>query len=69
VAEERRTFAGLLIGEDELDDVAKMSLKEYLAKRDTRNFSVANGLEDVNMGDSSKKRKYGEISKEEDGDE
>jgi hypothetical protein len=34
VAEERRTFAGLIIGEEELDDVANMSLKEYLAKRD-----------------------------------
>jgi hypothetical protein len=30
ISEERRAFAGLIIGEDELEDVANMSLKEYL---------------------------------------
>lgn len=68
IAEERRTFAGLIIGEDELDEVGNMSLKEYLAKRDQRNFRLANGQEEVVL-DQSKKRKHGEISKEEDEDE
>ena len=66
ISEERRAFAGLIIGEDELEDVANMSLKEYLIQRDQRNYRVANGLEEVNI-EVNKKRKYGEISKE--GDE
>jgi hypothetical protein len=47
IAEERRTIAGLLIGEEELEEISKMSLKEYLMKRDERNFKAANGLEDL----------------------
>jgi len=37
-----------------------MSLKEYLVKRDMRNYRVAHGLEDELMPDS-KKRKFEEI--------
>jgi hypothetical protein len=34
IAEDRRSFAGLVIDEAEIDEVAKMSLKEYLIKKD-----------------------------------
>ena len=30
IAEEKRSFAGLVIAEEELEEVSKMSLKEYL---------------------------------------
>ena len=43
-----------------------MSLKEYLIKKDQKNFRLANGLEENNDLAESKKRKYGEISKEDD---
>ena len=65
IAEDRRSFAGLIIDEAEIDEVAKMSLKEYLMKKDQKNFRLANGLEENNDLAESKKRKYGEISKEE----
>ena len=44
-----------------------MSLKEYLAYRDQRNYRIANGLED--LSDPTKKRKFNEISNEEELDD
>ena len=68
ISEERRTMAGLVICEEELDEISKMSLKEYLSSRDDRNFRLANGLEDL-VGDPTKKRKFNEMSKEEEDEE
>ena len=34
IAEEKRSFAGLVIAEEELEEVSKMSLKEYLMQKD-----------------------------------
>lgn len=59
VSEERRCFAGIRVGEGE--EVAAMSLKEYLVKRDARNFRIANGMEEEK---NEKKRKYGEVGQE-----
>jgi hypothetical protein len=42
-----------------------MSLKEYLVKRDMRNYRLAHGLEEDILPDSSKKRKYEEIDVDE----
>lgn len=61
-------MAGLVICEEELDEISKMSLKEYLSSRDDRNFRLANGLEDL-VGDPTKKRKFNEMSKEEEDEE
>lgn len=70
IAEERRSFAGLVVEEDEIEEVAKMSLKEYLMKKDQKHFREANGLDQNKELAETKKRKYGEICKEdEDGAE
>ena len=69
IAEDRRSFAGLIIDESEIEEVAKMSLKEYLMKKDQKNFRIANGLEENKELADTKKRKYGEISKDEDDEE
>ena len=65
ISEERRNFAGLQFSEEELVDLSNMSLKEYLVKRDMRNYRLAHGLEEDILPDSSKKRKYEEIDVDE----
>jgi hypothetical protein len=67
VSGERLEFAGLRIGEEEIGEVAKMSLKEYLSKVDAKNFRIANGLES-GLDLNEKKRKYGDIAGEDDMD-
>ena len=49
-----------------MDELANMSLKEYIVKRDRLNYKMMNGIEDEEV---TKKRKAGEISEEVKGEE
>eukprot|EP00347_Sterkiella_histriomuscorum_P011553 403372017 len=64
IPRERRTFAGLLIPECDIDTISTYSLKQYLVRRDMQVYRINNGMDDLSS-ENSKKRKFNQISNSE----